>query len=186
MTLTWKTMRAALCAAALVAVSADLAAAAAARAASNTNLRQGPGTDFGVIVTVPGGGLVNVIRCNGEWCNVTFRGQPGYMIARNLAFACSGPAGAPSGRGGGTGRGGCARAGSRGRPALLCRPALLLAAVVAAPRCEILLNAILIPRRYQGSVCSLNAWCAGWRRTPSPSRNCGNISGNCRPDRVLC
>lgn len=86
MTLTWKTMRAALCAAALVAVSADLAAAAAARAASNTNLRQGPGTDFGVIVTVPGGGLVNVIRCNGEWCNVTFRGQPGYMIARNLAF----------------------------------------------------------------------------------------------------
>jgi uncharacterized protein YraI len=84
MTSIWTLVRHAVCAAALIVVSADLAAAAAARAASNTNLRLGPGTNFGIAATVPGGGVVNVIRCGGEWCNVIWRGQAGYMIARNL------------------------------------------------------------------------------------------------------
>lgn len=82
--------RDALCAAALTMLSAGLAAAAPATVASNTNLRQGPGTNFGVIMTVPGGSVVDVIRCGGEWCNVMADGQPGYMIARNLGMG--GPA----------------------------------------------------------------------------------------------
>jgi uncharacterized protein YraI len=85
MTVTWKLMRHLVSAAALVVVSADLATAAPARVASNTNLREGPGTNFGVLGTVPGGNLVNIIRCSAGWCNVTWRGQPGYMISRNLA-----------------------------------------------------------------------------------------------------
>jgi uncharacterized protein YraI len=42
-------------AAALLAGSVDLASAAPARVNSNTNLRQGPGTSFTVVTTVPGG-----------------------------------------------------------------------------------------------------------------------------------
>jgi uncharacterized protein YraI len=83
MTITWNLARAAICAAALV-VSVDAASAAPARVASNTNLRSGPGTNFGIITTVPGGAVVNVIRCTAAWCNVLWQGRPGYMIARNL------------------------------------------------------------------------------------------------------
>lgn len=75
---------------ALAAMSAGLASAAPATVASNTNLREGPGTNFGVIMTVPGGSVVEVIRCGGEWCNVMADGRPGYMIARNLGMG--GPA----------------------------------------------------------------------------------------------
>ena len=82
--LTWNAARGALAAAALIAVFAAGAAAAPATLATNTNLRQGPGTNFGVIMTVPAGSVVDVIRCGGEWCNVMAGGRPGYMVARNL------------------------------------------------------------------------------------------------------
>ena len=89
--LTWKrAWKHALGAAALTALFAGAANASPATVASNTNLRQGPGTNFGVIMTVPGGSVVEVIRCGGEWCNVMADGQPGYMIARNLGMG--GPA----------------------------------------------------------------------------------------------
>ena len=81
---TWTVFRVAICGAVLTALSAGVADAAPARVASNTNLRQGPGTHFNVITTAPAGSVVNVIRCGIEWCNVTFAGRPGYMIARNL------------------------------------------------------------------------------------------------------
>jgi hypothetical protein len=74
---------------------AELANAAPARVASNTNLRQGPGVSFGVITTVPGGAVVDVIRCGGAWCNVMAGNQPGYMIARNLVGAGVPVVGAP-------------------------------------------------------------------------------------------
>jgi uncharacterized protein YraI len=80
----WSAARGAIAAAALMAVTTASAAAAPATVATNTNLRQGPGTSFGVIMTVPAGGVVDVIRCGAEWCNVTFEGRPGYMIGRNL------------------------------------------------------------------------------------------------------
>jgi Bacterial SH3 domain len=71
-------------AAALLAGSVDLASAAPARVNSNTNLRQGPGTSFTVVTTVPGGSIVEVSRCAGEWCTAHWRGRVGYMIATNL------------------------------------------------------------------------------------------------------
>lgn len=76
--------RNAIAAAALMAVSVASANAAPATLATSTNLRQGPGTTFGVIMTVPAGSVVEVIRCGGEWCNVMAAGRPGYMVARNL------------------------------------------------------------------------------------------------------
>lgn len=76
--------RSALAGCVLAGVWFDLAEAAPARVATNTNLRQGPGTAFSVILTVPAGGVVQVIRCGLEWCNVVWGGRPGYMIARNL------------------------------------------------------------------------------------------------------
>jgi len=81
---TWKVSRVAIWVAALTALSAGMADAVPARVGTNTNLRQGPGTSFNVIATAPAGSVVNIIRCGIEWCNVTFAGRPGYMIARNL------------------------------------------------------------------------------------------------------
>ncbi|HZO44347.1 MAG TPA: SH3 domain-containing protein [Xanthobacteraceae bacterium] len=76
--------RGAIAAAALTTLAVGSAAAAPATVGTNTNLRQGPGTNFGVIMTVPGGSVVDVIRCGVQWCNVMVGGRPGYMIARNL------------------------------------------------------------------------------------------------------
>lgn len=93
MTFSWTFARRAVCAAALTIVAADVASAAPARLATNTNLRLGPGLNFGVAATVPAGSVVDVIRCGAQWCNVLWRGRPGYMVARNLVGAAGpGPA----------------------------------------------------------------------------------------------
>ena len=89
--LTWNFARGTIAAVALTAVSAGSAGAAPATVGTNTNLRQGPGTNFGVIMTVPGGSVVDVIRCGAEWCNVMAGGRPGYMIARNLGGGAAAP-----------------------------------------------------------------------------------------------
>jgi uncharacterized protein YraI len=68
----------------LLALSADWVSAAPALVHSNTNLRQGPGTNFGVIATVPGGSVVQISGCAAEWCTAHWRGRVGYMIASNL------------------------------------------------------------------------------------------------------
>jgi uncharacterized protein YraI len=83
---TWKFAGGAFCAAALIAISVQVADAAPARVGTKTNLRAGPGTTFGVLATVPPGAVVDVIRCGPEWCNVMWSGRPGYMIARNLGI----------------------------------------------------------------------------------------------------
>jgi uncharacterized protein YraI len=84
MTFSWTFARRTVCAAALTIVAVNVASAAPARLATNTNLRLGPGTNFGVAATVPAGSVVDVIRCDVQWCNVLWRGRPGYMVARNL------------------------------------------------------------------------------------------------------
>jgi uncharacterized protein YraI len=70
--------------AALLALSVDIASAGPARVHSNTNLRQGPGTNYVVITTVPGGSVVEVSQCAAEWCTAHWHGRVGYMIATNL------------------------------------------------------------------------------------------------------
>jgi hypothetical protein len=81
---------------AIVAISAQCAAAAPALATTNVNLRQGPGTTYTVITTIPGGSTVNVTGCSGEWCQVGWQGQSGYVIATSLdEGGPGGPPGAP-------------------------------------------------------------------------------------------
>src|SRR5580704_15771934 len=67
----------------LLALSAASATAAPALAVNNVNLRQGPGTTYTVIMTIPGGSNVDVSGCS-EWCQVTFQGQHGYAIATSF------------------------------------------------------------------------------------------------------
>jgi hypothetical protein len=68
----------------LLALSAASAAAAPALATNNVNLRQGPGTTYTVIMTIPGGSNVDVGGRSGQWCQVTFQGQNGYAIATSF------------------------------------------------------------------------------------------------------
>ena len=76
--------RIATCAVALMALSAPCAQAAPALATNNVNMRQGPGTNYPVITTIPGGSTVEVSGCQGEWCSVSWHGQSGYAIATSL------------------------------------------------------------------------------------------------------
>jgi len=59
---------------------------------TTVNLRQGPGTNYTVITKIPAGAPVGVSGCSGQWCQVSFQGQNGYVIASSL-----GPAGPPGG-----------------------------------------------------------------------------------------
>jgi SH3 domain-containing protein len=52
---------------------------------TNVNLRQGPGTNYNILATIPAGAPVAVSGCSGgQWCQVTFQGQSGYVIATSL------------------------------------------------------------------------------------------------------
>jgi uncharacterized protein YraI len=82
------------CAGMALALSADMATASPARVTSKVNLRGGPGTNYGVLTSIPGGSVVDVENCAGEWCTVHWRGRTGYAIARNLGIG-SGPVGGP-------------------------------------------------------------------------------------------
>ena len=68
----------------LLGLSAATASALPARVFSNTNLREGPGTNYGVVTLVPGGSIVEVTGCAAEWCTTHWRGRVGYMIATHL------------------------------------------------------------------------------------------------------
>jgi len=63
---------------------------------SNVNLRQGPGTSYTVVTLIPAGSPVNVTGCKGGWCQVSFQGQNGYIIATAIAPP-GGPGGPPPG-----------------------------------------------------------------------------------------
>ena len=71
-------------AAALIGLSAPAVQAAPALATKNVNLRQGPGTSYPLITTIPGGSTVEVAGCQGGWCTVVWQGQTGYSIASSF------------------------------------------------------------------------------------------------------
>ncbi len=56
---------------------------------AKVNLRTGAGTDFEIVTTIPAGSTVRVTGCDNEWCAVTWNGQSGYAIARNLDLGVS-------------------------------------------------------------------------------------------------
>lgn len=64
---------------------------------TTVNLRQGPGTTTAVIAKIPGGSAVNVANCSGEWCQVTFAGKSGYVIATALGQGGPPPGAPPPG-----------------------------------------------------------------------------------------
>lgn len=53
------------------------------------NLRQGPGTEYARLTTIPGGSQVVVVDCDQptNWCNVAWNGWEGWVSGAYLSFA---------------------------------------------------------------------------------------------------
>lgn len=86
---------AAVLATAFIVVSSACAFATPGVVNTTVNLRQGPGTNTPVVTKIPGGSTVNVAGCKGEWCQVTFAGNSGYIIATALGPGGPRTAGGP-------------------------------------------------------------------------------------------
>src|SRR5262245_32322507 len=54
-----------------------------------TNLRKGPRTDSEILTLSPKGTTVGVSNCRDGWCRVSWNGQDGYAIGRNLRIAAA-------------------------------------------------------------------------------------------------
>jgi hypothetical protein len=80
----------------LVALAPICASAAPAVVNTTVNLRQGPGTSAPIIGRIPAGSSVEIGTCSGEWCQATFQGMSGYVIASALAQGGA-PGGPPRG-----------------------------------------------------------------------------------------
>jgi uncharacterized protein YraI len=52
-----------------------------------TNLRKAPGLDSEIVILIPKATMVEVSDCRGGWCLVSWNGQDGYAIARNVGKA---------------------------------------------------------------------------------------------------
>ena len=77
----------------LLALSSLCASAAPGMVNTTVNLREGPGTSTPIVGKIPAGSPVEVGTCSGEWCQATFQGMSGYVIA--TALAQGGPPGGP-------------------------------------------------------------------------------------------
>jgi len=67
------------------------AQAATAATTANVNIRAGAGTQFRVIATVPAGTRLDIGTCRAGWCDLTLRGQRGFMAQSLLQTAPTGP-----------------------------------------------------------------------------------------------
>jgi uncharacterized protein YraI len=76
--------------AALLAAMSAIAAAKPVTLSAETNLRKAPGTKSEAIGLMPKGTAVEVGECDSGWCKVTWDGQEGYAIARNLGMVVPG------------------------------------------------------------------------------------------------
>ncbi len=63
--------------------------AAPAVTTANVNFRQGPGTGFGSLGTVPSGSQVDMQNCDdtGAWCSISFNGQNGFVSGQYLQLS---------------------------------------------------------------------------------------------------
>ncbi len=75
-----------------ISAAAPLQANELATATTTVNIRGGPGTNYEVIGSVPGGDVVTVISCNSGygWCDIDYGGQRGYVAGRYLTYATQG------------------------------------------------------------------------------------------------
>jgi uncharacterized protein YraI len=71
-------------AAAVLGLSAGVAAASPAVTETDLNMRTGPGTEYGVVTVIPGGATVDVGGCGGGWCDVAWNGFDGFASASYL------------------------------------------------------------------------------------------------------
>jgi uncharacterized protein YraI len=82
-------------AAALAVVSLVLSAASANAKPTNVtaevNMRDTPTTSGKILALIPKGTSVEVATCTNGWCQVTFNGQQGFVISRNLGMAQPAP-----------------------------------------------------------------------------------------------
>jgi len=81
----FRAARAATLGAAALLLAATGASAAPARTTADVNLREGPGTQYRVIASMPRGSLVDVRECVRAWCEVGYRGRVGWASRRFLA-----------------------------------------------------------------------------------------------------
>jgi uncharacterized protein YraI len=65
--------------------SGSIAAAAPATVTTDLNMRSGPGTEYGVVATIPAGATVDVGGCTGSWCELNYRGASGFANASYLS-----------------------------------------------------------------------------------------------------
>jgi uncharacterized protein YgiM (DUF1202 family) len=54
---------------------------------AETNLRKAAGTDSEVVVLIPKGTTVEIGKCSSGWCEASFDGKDGFVIARNVGLA---------------------------------------------------------------------------------------------------
>lgn len=66
-------------------LEASPAFAAQAYTATDLNMRTGPGTEYGRILTIPANTGVGVLACQQGWCRVSAFGQIGWVSANYLA-----------------------------------------------------------------------------------------------------
>lgn len=86
--MTIKTTLLAAASALILSAAASVAAVAApAVAQSPVNMRAGPGPQYEVLATVPGGATVDVAGCTGSWCQISYAGESGYANRNYLALA---------------------------------------------------------------------------------------------------
>ncbi len=74
-------------AASALVLSAVAASAAPAVIQSPVNVRTGPGTQYQVVATLPGGAAVDVGGCTAGWCAINWNGGTGYVNAGYLQTA---------------------------------------------------------------------------------------------------
>src|SRR4051794_22695130 len=60
------------------------AMAAGATASQNVNVRSGPATSYGVVARLNQGDAVDVRQCEGQFCQISFGSQTGWVSATYL------------------------------------------------------------------------------------------------------
>jgi len=57
----------------------------AAKAKVELTLRTAPGNDGEIVVLIPQDSVVKVSNCSHGWCRISWHGQTGYALAKNLS-----------------------------------------------------------------------------------------------------
>ncbi len=84
-----KLARAAAAAAILINLSIACAEAKPIATPGETNLRKAPGIDSPILAVIPKGTTIEVGNCGNGWCEPSWHGEDGYILARNVGVAAA-------------------------------------------------------------------------------------------------